>query len=345
MKVSIIIPVYNVEPFIERCLLSVLNQTYENIEIILVDDKGTDNSIGTAKYIISNHPSKNKVKFIYHECNKGLSVSRNTGIKASTGEYIYLLDSDDEITFDCIEKLITPALLYNTDFVIGNYETTGSQLIMPPLNMIDGNIFSNKDILKSFRDQKWYVMAVNKLVKRELIENKQLYFKKGIIHEDELWSFMLACQASSMSVINNKTYKYHIRKDSIMGNIHNKQNESHLKKSIESKISIISLMKDYIISNPELQKETLVLNIFELKKDAFLINIIQNPYYTKKDLLMVYKDVRRLIYTNPLKSLLQSGLDFKTRIKMTHYLFPIKIGYKYYSFLSSIRIGAKHLIN
>jgi glycosyltransferase involved in cell wall biosynthesis len=92
-KVSIIIPVYNVEPYIERCLLSALNHC------------GQDNSIQIAKQILSIHPNGVKAQIFYHEKNEGLSVARNTGIKAATGEYLYFLDSDDEITLNCIEIL------------------------------------------------------------------------------------------------------------------------------------------------------------------------------------------------------------------------------------------------
>ncbi len=337
MNISIIIPVYNVEPYIERCLLSALNQTYENTEIILIDDKGMDHSIDIAKDIVSMHPNKEKVKFIYHEFNEGLSSARNSGIKASNGEYIYLLDSDDEMTSDCLEKLVEPAILHNSDFIIGNYEVIGSDVIMPSLDMDEGTLFSNRDVLQNFLRSKWYVMAVNKLVKKKLIDDKQIFFEEGIIHEDELWSFMLACQASSMSVVNATTYKYHIRESSIMGNINSNVNTINLRRSIDSKVSIISLMRDYICSHAKLKKDNLVLNIYEFKKDAFLINIFQTPCYEKKELLKIYKKIRELIYINPLKVLFTYHLDCRTRIKMTHYLFPIKFGYSYYSVLASMR--------
>jgi glycosyltransferase involved in cell wall biosynthesis len=83
-----------------------LNQTYEDIEIILVDDCGQDKSMEVADRVIQNHKNGYKVTVLKHQQNKGLSEARNTGIKAATGDYLYFLDSDDEITLDCIETLV-----------------------------------------------------------------------------------------------------------------------------------------------------------------------------------------------------------------------------------------------
>ena len=98
--ISIIIPIYNVEPYIIRCVDSVLRQTYRQLEIILVDDCSPDHSMEIArKHIEASTSSKGlKFKYIKHEKNRGLSAARNSGLDAATGEYIYFLDSDDEIT-------------------------------------------------------------------------------------------------------------------------------------------------------------------------------------------------------------------------------------------------------
>ena len=102
--ISVIIPVYNVEKYIIRCLESVKQQSYKDYEVILVDDCGQDNSIGLAKdYLEKNFPANSHI--ITHDCNKGLSAARNTGILAATGEFIYFLDSDDAITNDCLSLL------------------------------------------------------------------------------------------------------------------------------------------------------------------------------------------------------------------------------------------------
>ena len=94
MKVSIIIPVYNVDSYIETCLQSVFNQTYQNIEVIIVDDCGTDHSMEIVEKVVSTYKGTFSIKILHHNLNSGLSAARNTGIKNATGEYIYFLDSD-----------------------------------------------------------------------------------------------------------------------------------------------------------------------------------------------------------------------------------------------------------
>ena len=95
-KVSIVIPVYNVEPYIEECLQSVMRQSYRGeIECILIDDCGTDNSMGIAVQLIEEYNGPIDIKVMHHEHNQGLSAARNTGIDAACGDYIYFLDSDD----------------------------------------------------------------------------------------------------------------------------------------------------------------------------------------------------------------------------------------------------------
>ena len=122
MKISIIIPVYNVENFIRRCLESVANQVYPNIEVILIDDASPDKSIDIAKEFINTYKYSNIFKIIIHEQNRGLSAARNTGIKNSTGDYLYFLDSDDELyDKNAISILAENAAETHADVVIGNY--------------------------------------------------------------------------------------------------------------------------------------------------------------------------------------------------------------------------------
>lgn len=114
MVVSIIIPAYNSEKFIRRCLDSVVNQIYKNIEIIVVDDASTDN---TEKIIKEYAEKDNRIRPFYSSENKGVSFSRNIGLKASTGEYIMFVDSDDELTKDAIRRMVDIANKYNSDYV------------------------------------------------------------------------------------------------------------------------------------------------------------------------------------------------------------------------------------
>ena len=98
-------PIYNVAPYVERALLSALNQTFESIEFLIVDDRGTDNSMEIVRKIVAEHPRGKDVRIIEHPHNIGLGATRNTAIDNAQGEYLFFMDSDDEITPDCIEVL------------------------------------------------------------------------------------------------------------------------------------------------------------------------------------------------------------------------------------------------
>ena len=104
--VSIIIPVYKVEPYIERCVQSVMAQTYTDIECILVDDCSPDQSIAICERMLIEYHGPITFQILHHEQNRGLSAARNTGTNAANSDYIFYLDSDDEITHDCISLLV-----------------------------------------------------------------------------------------------------------------------------------------------------------------------------------------------------------------------------------------------
>ena len=116
-KVSISFPVYNVCDRVEKSLLSALNQTYSNLEFLIIDDKGTDDSMSIIYEVVSKHERKNQIRFISHKQNLGLGSVRNTSIDYATGEFLYFMDSDDEISFDCISLLMRYMESYRVDFI------------------------------------------------------------------------------------------------------------------------------------------------------------------------------------------------------------------------------------
>lgn len=151
--------------------------------------------------VVASHPRGAVVRCLEHEENRGLSAARNTGILASVGDYLYFLDSDDYISANAIELLADAAVQKRPDFVIGNYEVTGARRWAPPLSLGTGFYEGNALVLSTYVQGKWYVMAWNKLVSRPLVLQHKLYFQEGIVHEDDLWSFKLACMAQSMYVV------------------------------------------------------------------------------------------------------------------------------------------------
>lgn len=223
MKVSIIVPVYNVSEWIEDCLSSVIKQTYPSIECIIINDCSPDDSIDKAIRFIGDKSSNIEFKIIHHNKNMGLSAARNTGIKHASGDYLFFLDSDDEICPDTIKEMMGRALEDDSDFVVGDFSVIGentqlsSSVSQKLLTVKEKRLGTNEKISRSFFRNEWYVMACNKLVKRSFLEKYNLYFPEGLLHEDQLWSLKLAGCACTMSAYPFVTYIYKLRGNSISG--------------------------------------------------------------------------------------------------------------------------------
>lgn len=216
--ISIIIPVYHVEQYIEDCLKSVVSQSYKGtFECILIDDCGTDASIEIAKHFINQYKGRVLFRILHHEKNQGQSAARNTGINAASGDYLLFLDSDDLLTPDCLETL-TALAEGQKDVVCGAYESFDGYLYywsdVYKLDNFTSN--DNHEIVNLYTSGKLYPMPWNKLVKKELITRDGIYFKEGVIHEDDLWNLMVANHAQSFKSINKTTYYYRIRNNSTM---------------------------------------------------------------------------------------------------------------------------------
>lgn len=219
-RVSVIVPVYNVEAYIEECLTSIANQTAGgDIECIIVDDKGTDRSIYIAEQFIESNKGNTEVDFkiIYRESNGGLSAARNTGIKAAIGEYLYFLDSDDTIVPQCIERLLDLADKYGgVDLLPALYIRENDEMSQFGKHSFPEFSDDRELIKRSLLDyDKIPVTAANRLVRRELILENKLFFKEGIIHEDNYWTFFLAKYVQRMAFCAEKLYYYRVTPGSI----------------------------------------------------------------------------------------------------------------------------------
>lgn len=225
IKVSIIVPIYNVSKYVIRCIDSIINQTYTNIECILVDDCSPDNSMILLEQRLKLYQGNIDFKIIHHKQNKGLSEARNTGTYESTGDYLFYLDSDDEIQPNCIKTLTTLAEKYpEVEIVQGN-----TQSLPCPTQKSDWRNLHYKKFQEYVNDNKWIlkhfynvkeehipVNAWNKLIKRNFIFDYNLFFKKGIIHEDEFWMFLLVKKLNSIAFTSEYTYVHYTTHGSIM---------------------------------------------------------------------------------------------------------------------------------
>lgn len=267
MNISIIIPIYNVEPYIEECLQSVVAQTFtEEVECILVDDYGTDNSLAIAESFVKSYEGNIKFSLIHHDKNRGLSAARNTGIKMAKGEYLYFLDSDDTITPNCIETLNAIKNKYDIDLIQAAYLDTSPSV--PKMNTTEEYTKDKKLIKRTLLDyDKNPVMAQNRLVRRSLIIDNNLWFKEGIIHEDNHWTFFLAKHVKTMAFTPEKLYFYRETPGSIT-NKKNIQKESHAFNTMIR--DFCNNMDDFEIGA---QKRWIFLHLLMLKN---------NKYYNSK---------------------------------------------------------------
>lgn len=217
MRVSIIVPLYNTEKDISACLDSILAQTYPHIEVIIVNDASTDNSRAIVSSYIEKNSSQCEIIVMDHESNKGASAARNTGIDAATGEYILFLDSDDRLMPTCVECLTRPLKDKRYDVVMGDYLQMGYRPQKWKLKIGGGEWNDPKSIVTNHCHQNIYVFPFNKLCKKSFIQSNNLYFEEGVTHEDALWSLRLCLCMESMYVVEDVTYLYTIRTDSVTG--------------------------------------------------------------------------------------------------------------------------------
>lgn len=213
--ISIIIPVYKVEPYLRRCLDSVVNQTYANLEIILVDDGSPDN----CPKICDEYAAKDERIVVIHKENGGLSDARNVGTEHANGDYIYYLDSDDELPLDSIQSLYSYVEdSPEAEIIVGKmYCPQNESLYNKQLFDSVYTFNNNKELRLHFwsSHNQLPVNACNKLISRKFLLENNLFFKKSIIHEDNLWMFFVVQKAKNVICINKDTYIRYLNPNSI----------------------------------------------------------------------------------------------------------------------------------
>lgn len=210
-KVSIIVPIYNVEEYLKRCLDSLINQTLEDIQIILVNDGSKDDSGEIAKKYAKKNPSK--MVYLQKE-NGGLSDARNYGIKYATGEYIAFLDSDDYVEKDTYEVMYNKAKEEKADYVECNFIWE-----YPNKKRVDKQYtYTNKKEMLSFVR----VVAWNKLIKRNIIVENNLEFPKGLRYEDVEFTYKLIPLINNFSYVD-KEFIHYVQRDNSIANVQNER--------------------------------------------------------------------------------------------------------------------------
>lgn len=206
-KVSVIVPVYNVEKYIVKCLESLLNQTLEDIEIIVVNDGSPDNSQEIIdKYVLEY---KDKIKS-YIKPNGGLSDARNYGIEKATGEYIGFVDGDDFVDIRMFETMYNEAHKKKSDIVVCNLNYVYDYDIIPTSSNVLEETTNIKDVMLNI-----YPTAWNKIYKRTFINKHKLRFKKNVWYEDVEFIYRVLPYVNKISCVKNCFYQYVQREGAI----------------------------------------------------------------------------------------------------------------------------------
>ena len=298
-KISIIILIYNVEQYLPQCLDSIINQTYKNLEIILINDGSTDNS----GKICDNYAKVDNRIHVFHKKNEGVSSARNLGLDKCTGDFIGFVDPDDFIELNMYEILYNEQQRTNADIVWCNYllyYSANNQLLGEINSNIVYNLLNIKQKNKFYSDlfYKYHMKAylVNKLYKKELLSNLKFPYKKSF--EDLFIFISLINQANIISFTNKNLYYYRQRKNSIC-----------YKNSTQSVFNF-DMIEAYI-------KSSIDYAYFSNNKKISNILFFKSYLYALKNILFyqqrnLYKSEEKYII-NKLKSLLKTNISIKNK--------------------------------
>jgi len=308
-KISIIVPIYNVEEYLEKCLDSLVNQTLKDIEIILINDGSKDNS----EKIVNKYLKKYEKKIIYHKKkNEGQGIARNYGINLAKGEFISFVDSDDYIDETMFEKLYNKAIEEKSDIVasIGFIEVkNGIKTINKP------NLDSTDNIKKYILNNSG---PVAKIIKKEIITKNDLYFPKLRAYEDISVVPLWGIYSHKISIIDEPLYYYLIREGSTMKQVEYDEKLTHIYPSLDN------LYYNFTLKTKDKYKEELEWIYIEHLLHAASLRFLKfnkleeikkinktikdrfpkwnkNKYYQKQNIK--YKIVCNLIYKEKIKLL------------------------------------------
>ena len=243
-KVSILVPIYNVEKYLERCAIGLFEQTYENIEYVFVNDCTPDGSIQVLEQLMKRYPSREKsTRIINHTVNRGLAAARNTAVENCTGEFIIHVDSDDYVELNLVKTLVNQQLSSKADIVTG----------MGVMHMLNGNKLlpnphynSKEEFVTDMMQLTINHVIWKRLIRRSLYVNHDVRAKEGVNCGEDCWVMtQLAYYASSFSFVDEVLYHYDCtREDSYMANKEGVINKKRLRDDIATANLIIDFFKD-----------------------------------------------------------------------------------------------------
>lgn len=293
-KVSVIVPIYKVEKYLKKCIDSIINQTYSNLEIILVDDGSPDN----CGVICDEYAKKDSRIRVFHQKNSGLSAARNIGTKFASGDYVAYIDSDDYVSLDYIEYLMNLIHKYNADMsIILPFKFNESKDCLPKKNREVIKVFNRNNALITMLYQKHFDNAAwGKLYKKEVVDG--IDFPVGKLYEDIGTVYKYILKSDVIVYSNQKKYYYLQRNDSIMGRKY-KTNDMDYVYQTELMLNDLKKLDDDKVNNAALAR-------FINANFSILMKIGKNKEYISD---------RKKIIKNIKSNSFEVLLNFKCRIK------------------------------
>lgn len=298
-KISIIVPVYNVEPWLNKCLDSLLEQTYSEYEILLINDGSTDRS----GEICDKYAEENKRIKVFHNKNRGLSYSRNFGVKNAIGKYVMFVDSDDYINDrEIIEKFINILEKENSDFIYTSYcrfedgkDDEITEILPIDIKKSEIENKSGIDILALLIEKNNYHHAAYlKICNKKFLIDNNLFFKEGIYHEDAEWSPKLFYYSKKISIYSEPYYMRRMRENSIITTT----NEKSKVKKINDRLKVAYDLIKFFNALPEGNTKKIIINdlVRMYWGDLMLITNLKNKENIN-NCCNVVKDTRKILKT------------------------------------------------
>lgn len=275
--VSIIVPIYNVDKYLSQCIESIINQTYRNIEVILINDGSTDKSYEIClKYAILDK----RIQLINKD-NGGSANAKNYGLGVAKGDYIVFVDSDDFIELDMIEYMVNTIIYTGADIVQCDFESIYKDTIKHKTDTSKETIISSEKFLELFLKEWKSSLFWNKLFKKEVIAN--VYFNEGRCIDDEFFTYKCVMNARLIAISDKVVYNYRIRKSSVM-------------RSKDSQKQILKDRIDYLF-----ERYNIVSNVYKDLDRLYLEHmltyflIISKEYHIDEYLINYIKDILKII--------------------------------------------------
>ena len=314
ISISIVIPVYNVEPYIERCFQSVISQTYRNYEIIFVDDCGTDKSIEILSRLMKEYKGELVIKLFHHEKNLGAATARNNGMKIASGEYFLFVDSDDFISSDCLESLVVPLQQKKYNLVVGrsvlNYN--GQTL----LSKIPEEISEDTNPLcRYFRMMSCRMggSASNRLYDSAYVRQNNILFNPESCVEDFLFNIEFYCKNPLVFYNEKPTYTYDIRENTVSTT----KNE----KLFNDEITCVEILESLFLKNNLLSNSDVIAFLVQRRFRLLIISPDFNNHSFEK--------IFHIVRARGFRKNEWTVLSLRHKLLYIQQLLPEKIAYLY----------------